>query len=179
MDTIQELRVEQVMTPAPACLEDDCTIAGALTFLVSQRYQAAPVIDAAGRAVGLVTRAGLIAWLERAVATADEALTLRDLMRGPVRELVDPTPLRCSAGMRLKDASKLLVREQAPVALVVRDGSVAGILSLRDVVRAVAYGDEAARTGHGHCFSPTGLPESCETDEDEDARLQLLASLRS
>jgi CBS domain-containing protein len=183
VDAIQDLRVEQVMTPAPVCLEEDCTIAGALGLLIAQRYQAAPVVEASGRLLGLVTRAGLLAWLSGVVASAAEDLTVRELMSAPVRSVVDARPLRCSSGMRLKDASKLLVREQAPVALVVRDGQLAGILSLRDVVRAMAYGDEPAAPtvghAHGHCFSPTGLPElGCE-DEDEDGRLiELLLAQR-
>lgn len=176
MDRVQELGVEQVMTPAPACLEQDCTLAGALAFLVREHYQAAPIVASDGELVGLLTRASLLAWLSRLVATGNADLTLGAVLSTGIGPALDRQPLRCSAGMRLKDASKILVRERAPAMLVVRDGRLVGILTLRDVVRAMAFGDEPVsldHVGHGRggCFSPNGLPERSDELVDDDERL--------
>ncbi len=173
MDRIQELDVEQVMTPAPACLEQTCTLAGALAFLVREHYQAAPIVGPDGQLIGVLTRASLLAWLSRLVEAGNADLALGAVLGTGIGPAIDHRPLRCSAGMRLKDASKLLVREHAPAMLVVRDGVLLGILTLRDVVRAMAFGDEPVRADHvghgqGGCFSPTGLPEHAAADDQDD-----------
>lgn len=184
MDRVQDLGVEQVMTPAPACLEQDCTLAGALSFLVREHYQAAPIVGADGQLAGVLTRANLLAWLSRLVETGNADLSLGAVLSTGIGPAIDRQPLRCSAGMRLKDASKILVREHAPAMLVVRDGRLVGILTLRDVVRAMAFGDEPVsldHVGHGRggCFSPNGLPErTVEHDDDEDQLLDRLLSER-
>ena len=181
MDRVQELRVEHVMTPAPVCLEEDCTLAGVLAFLVREHHQTAPILARDGQLAGVVTRAHLLAWLSGLLQDGGGDLTLREVMDRGIEPAIDRRPLRCSAGMRLKEASKLLLHEHAQAALVVRDGVLVGILTLRDVVRAMAYGDEhaAAGHGHGHCFTSDGLPEhACDPDqaaEEEYLLEQLLA----
>jgi CBS domain-containing protein len=181
MDRIQELRVDEVMTPAPVCLQAECTIAGAIAFLVREHYQAAPILDAAGQLVGLVTRTHLLGLLSTLLEGGHEHLTLGEVVARGIDDAIDRAPLRCSSGMRLKDASKLLVREHAPALLVVRDGRLVGILTLRDVVRAMAFGDEPVVAdhlvhgqGHGHCFTADGLPEQpCGENELEEERFLL------
>ncbi|MCO5166281.1 MAG: CBS domain-containing protein [Planctomycetes bacterium] len=179
MNHVQELRVEQVMTPAPVCLEQDCSLAGALAFLVREHYQAAPIVDRAGALVGVVTRANLLAWLNGLIEGPGRDLTLEELMSLGIGPAIDTDPLRCSAGMQLKEASKALVRDHAPAMLVVRDGRLVGILTLRDVVRAMAFGDERVPSDHvghgrGGCFSPTGAPENPRGSEEEDALAERL-----
>lgn len=173
MKQVQELLVEQVMTPAPVCLEQDCTIAGALAFLAREHYQTAPIVDRNGQLLGVVTRANLLGWLGQLLERGGGDMRLQEVMTSGIAPAIDSSPLRCSAGMRLKDASKMLVREHGSAMLVVRDGQVCGILTLHDVVRAMAFGDEpvpADHVGHGRggCFSPTGLPERLCGPEEED-----------
>lgn len=173
MNRVQELRVEQVMTPAPVCLEQDCTLAGALDFLVREHFQTAPIVDRGGKLLGVVARTHLLAWLRGLLEGGGADLTLGDVMARSITPAVDCAPLRCSPDMRLKDASKILVREHAPAMLVVREGHLAGILTLHDVVRAMAFGDEPVASDHvghgrGGCFSPTGLPEGHARPQSEE-----------
>lgn len=141
MNDVQTLLVEQVMTPAPVCLDEDCNLAGALAFLVREHYQAAPILDAHGKLTGIVTRASLLAWLER-LAASGTSVCLQELLDRKLGPAIDRAPVRCHPGAKLKDASRLLVREHVPAMLVVRDERLVGIVTLRDVVRAMAYGDE-------------------------------------
>ena len=141
MNDVQTLLVEQVMTPAPVCLDEDCNLAGALTFLVREHYQAAPILDRDGKLVGILTRASLLAWLSHVGATGSN-VSLRQLLERQLGPAIDRTPVRCAPDAKLKDASRLLVREHVPAMLVVRDERLVGIVTLRDVVRAMAYGDE-------------------------------------
>lgn len=183
MNHVQELLVEQVMTPAPVCLEQDCTLAGALSFLVREHYQTAPIVDRNGQLLGVVTRTNLLGWLGELLERGGRDLTLGEVMDTAIGPAIDADPLRCSAGMRLKDASKVLVREHAPAMLVLRDGRLIGILTLHDVVRAMAFGDEpmpSDHVGHGRggCFSPTGVPERpCRPEEEEDLAARLERNL--
>lgn len=141
MNDVQTLSVDQVMTPAPVCLDEDCNLAGALAFLVREHYQAAPILDGNGKLTGIVTRASLLAWLAR-LADSGSSLSLQDLLDRKLGPAIDRCPVRCASGTKLKDASRLLVREHVPAMLVVRDERLVGIVTLRDVVRAMAYGDE-------------------------------------
>lgn len=141
MNDVQTLRVEQVMTPAPVCLEEDCNLAGALGFLVREHYQAAPVLDQAGKLVGMVARKTLLAWLAH-LGQRGAGLTLDEVLDKNIAPAIDRTPLRCAPTTKLKEASRLLVREHQPAMLVVRGERLIGIMTLRDIVRAMGYGDE-------------------------------------
>ncbi len=172
MSRVQDLPVDSVMTPRPTCLDEGCSVSGALSFLNRERYQSAPVADRTGRVVGLVTRNGLFAWLCDALA-GSELLTLRELtLDRPLGQLVEPA-LRLPTGTRLAEAARRLVDAHAPAALVTRDDEVVGIVSLLDCARALAYGDAPTRVrGRGHCFSPDGSSEG-----DDVAERALLGSL--
>lgn len=145
MNDVQTLTVEKVMTPAPVCLDEDCNLAGALAFLVREHYQAAPILDSCGKLTGIVTRATLLAWLAR-LAESGSSLSLQELLDRKLGPAIERAPIRCAPGTKLKEASRLLVREHVPAMLVVRDERLVGIVTLRDVVRAMAYGDEPVAT---------------------------------
>lgn len=168
---IQDLPVERAMTPAPTCLDEGCSLSGALEFLLHERYQSAPVADRSGRVIGLVTRDGLLAWLHRALAAGDQ-LTLRELgLDRPLGRVVERA-LRLPAGTRLPEAARKLLEAQAPAALVMQDEEVVGILTRQDCVRVLACVDRPERIrGRGHCFSPDG------SSEGEVAERALLESL--
>lgn len=170
MTRVQDLLVDCAMTPVPTCLDEGCSVSGALAFLVRERYQSAPVADRAGRVTGLITRNGLLSWLCGVLSRAEEPRELG--LERPIGPLVEQA-LRLPAGTRLEDAARRLVEAQAPAALVTQGAEVVGILSLLDCVRAVAYGDQPARVrGRGHCFSPDGSSEG-----DDVAERALLDSL--
>lgn len=175
MIRIQDLPVECAMTPAPTCLDEGCSLSGALEFLVHERYQSAPVADRSGRVVGLVTRSGLLSWLCSAVAAT--ASSTRDLgLERPLGRVVEKA-LRFPMGTRLEEAARQLVEAEAPAALITQDNEVVGILSLQDCVRPLAYASRPERIrGRGHCFSPDGSSEG--EDVAERALLESLGASR-
>jgi CBS domain-containing protein len=173
VDRIQQVRVEQVMTPAPTCLEEGSSLAGALALLLGQRYQSLPVVGARGELLGVVTRSGILAVIA-GLAEQRPALPLREALGGGIAPAIEARPLTCAADLPLKEASRLLLRAQAPSALVLKGGALVGILTLQDVVRAMGYGDEPAPTesAHGHVFGPEGLPERAVNEAEEQALRQ-------
>lgn len=172
---VQELRVEQVMTPTPACLEERCTFAGALVFLMRNGYQSAPVVDAAGRVRGLLSRGGLLAWLSRALETDAMGLTLREVASRPIGPAVE-SPLRCQADARLDEAARRLLGHEAPAALVVRGEELVGILTPLDIVRAVGWAPEPPSVAQrrGHCFTPGAAPSTIADDAADQALMAVL-----
>lgn len=180
MARIEDLRIEHVMTPSPVCIDEGCTLAGALSLLLRQGYQSAPVIGREGELIGLLTRTGLLSWLSRCVERSDDA-SLSELMRSPVGPAME-RPLRFEASAPLKELSRGLVAHEAATGLVVREGRVVGIATLQDVARAVGYGDEPAAPrpahGHGHCFTANGLPESPTNETTERELMTLLLAQR-
>ena len=60
----------------------------------------------------------------------------------PVSRLVRRGPVTVEPHVTLRDVSELLVREEVGVALVVKEGASVGLISERDVVRAVAEGSD-------------------------------------
>ena len=172
MNRVQDLPIEGVMTPVPTCVDVQCSVSGALAFLVRERYQSAPVIDRCGRIMGLVTRNALLSWLSEALVSA-QALTLRELMLAGRLGLIVEPGLRIPADTLLQEAARRLVECEAPSALVTRDGEVVGILSLLDCVRALAYGDRPRSSrGRGHCFSPDGETEGSADAPGAQRRLE-------
>lgn len=57
----RERAVDQVMTPNPKTLRDDATIAAALSKMVDGKFRHLPVVDADGKAVGILSIRDLLA----------------------------------------------------------------------------------------------------------------------
>ena len=60
----------------------------------------------------------------------------------PVTRLVSRGPVTVAPTVTLRELSEVLVREEVGVALVMRDAMAVGLVSERDVVRAVADGHD-------------------------------------
>jgi CBS domain-containing protein len=57
---LQSRTATELMTPNPQSLRQDATVAEAAAFLSTRGFSAAPVIDEAGRPVGVVSRTDLL-----------------------------------------------------------------------------------------------------------------------
>ncbi|MCB1014284.1 MAG: CBS domain-containing protein [Acidimicrobiales bacterium] len=60
----------------------------------------------------------------------------------PLSDLVQRGAVTIPPSATLRDAAVVMAREEVGVVVVVSDGRAAGVLSERDVVRAVAEGDD-------------------------------------
>src|SRR5439155_968027 len=81
--------IAEVMTPNPVSLRADATLEEAVTFLVETGYSAAPVIDDAGRPVGVISRTDIVVYDRERLALPSAALHYfesADLIAGAVRE---------------------------------------------------------------------------------------------
>jgi CBS domain-containing protein len=147
----------ELMTPNPVSVREDASLREAIALLIDRGYSAAPVIDAAGRPVGVLSRTDvLIHDRERvehpipvAEYYAEEMLTAdhEALGEGFQVERVDPTPVRdvmtpavfavgpeASAARVVREMLALKVHR---LFVVDRDGVLIGVISALDVLRCL------------------------------------------
>lgn len=142
-----DLQVRDVMTRDVRSIMLDATTGAAVESLLGQPFRALPVVDADGRVVGvvsngdLVTRGGLAARLELlgAMTGEDRGPYLQGLPKRTIAEVMTANPVTVPPTATLTEATHLIVAQhlkRLPVAAA--DGTLVGILSRADILRAVA-----------------------------------------
>ena len=126
--------IADVMSRDVACVRDDVGMESLEALFENRHISGAPVVDAAGFPIGMVTRSDLVR--ER----RENEATVRDLMTPLAYTMREDDPLsRAAAVMAIEGVHHLPI--------VAADGRVVGILSSLDFVRWVAaqsaFADEA------------------------------------
>lgn len=138
-----------IMTIDVCTFAPETTVLEAARLLVDRRISGAPVVDAAGRVIGIVSEGDLIrraelgtekewsGWREFLMAKRtlahefikSHATRIGDIMTAPVWTVNEDTTLA--------DLAELFERKNIRRAPVVRDGKLCGIVSRADMVRAL------------------------------------------
>jgi CBS domain-containing protein len=138
---VRELMAE-ALTAGP-----DWPVRRAAVLLVEHDLPAAPVVDGAGRLVGMVSEMDLI----RDDIEADPRGQQRPLPRGqaPLPRTVDEVMTRdvlaLPAGSDIHEAVALMVREKVRSLPVLEGDRVVGMISRRDVLRLLVLDSETIR----------------------------------
>jgi CBS domain-containing protein len=137
-----------LMTPGPKSVRRDATVAEAVAFL-GRGFSAAPVIDEAGRPVGVVSRTDLLRSQQRTSVyvlgppgRGSEAVEVPDETR--VGEVM--TPAVFSVGLDTPGKTvveSLLALNVRRVFVVDDDGVLVGVISAFDVLRGLRDQDAA------------------------------------
>jgi CBS domain-containing protein len=145
-----ELTAADLMTPNPVSLRDTAPFEEAVAFLTDQGYSAAPVIDAAGRPVGVISRTDIVVYERRRIAAApsafdcyeraeladapelpeQETATVRDLMTAALFSAAPETP---AANV----AEQMVAMNVHRLFVVDHDGVLVGVISALDLLRHV------------------------------------------
>ena len=139
----------QAMTHPVVTVPADATVFAAADILLGSRISAAPVVDADGKLVGIVSEADLMnrpevgtvpakSWLQRLLA--DNALLARDYIRSHSHRVADVmTREVITAGERtqLAEIAKLMERHRIKRVPIVRDGKVIGIVSRANLLQGL------------------------------------------
>jgi CBS domain-containing protein len=172
------MRAMDVMTTDVITVDPDTTVQALATLLAERGISGAPVVDASGRLVGVVSEGDLLHrtevgaarrhrvrrrswWLDDyASANAreyikDHGRTVRDVMTRDVVTVTEDT--------ELADVAALLEAKRIKRVPVIRDGKVVGIISRANIVRAVGA-TKGARAPAGE-------------DDDRSIRARLLGEL--
>jgi CBS-domain-containing membrane protein len=143
------MHASQVMTRSVVTVPADATVYAAADILLGARISAAPVVDADGRMVGIVSEADLMnrpeagtlpakSWLQRLLA--DEARLARDYVRSHSHHVADVmTREVVTADERtpLLEIAALMQRNSIKRLPVVRDGKVVGIVSRANLLQGL------------------------------------------
>jgi CBS domain-containing protein len=161
-----------LMTPDPLSIRADATVREAVTFLTDKGFSAAPVIDKAGRPVGVLSRSDIIVYdrekveylepvpeyYEKGTITAPtgeplgngfqvekaDSVQVRDIMT-PIVFSVSPETPACNV------VENMLTLRVHRLFVVARDGTLIGVISALDVLKHLHPGPPAsAPTANRH-----------------------------
>lgn len=149
--TLQARTAAELMTTNPQSLRRDATVAEAAAFLSTRGFSAAPVIDEAGRPVGVVSRTDL---LRHHGQKAVRLLAAPPGYEGDGSELDTNTPVRdvmtpavfCvhADAPTAKVVAKMLALDVRRLFVVDDDGVLVGVVSAFDVLRGLDRSFRAA-----------------------------------
>lgn len=122
-----ELTARDLMTPSVLTVSPDQPVEAALKILVENRVTGLPVVDETGRLKGIFTETDRLNLLSSHRDTA--SVRVRDVMtRGVITVDEDAT---------IEEINQLLLRANVRRVPVMRDGRIVGVVSRRDLVRAL------------------------------------------
>ncbi|MEM7435337.1 MAG: CBS domain-containing protein [Myxococcota bacterium] len=127
-----EMPVDDYMTAPVHVLRLGETLVAANDVFVAHGVSAIGVVDDAGALKGVVSRTDL---LHAAVYEAGQAFRVPGR---PVEEIMQSPAVEVSRGTPLSVAAKAMVKERVHRVFVTADGAVQGVVSTRDLMRAVA-----------------------------------------
>ena len=135
------MRICEVMSSPVVTVQPDTQLKDVASTLIEHGINAAPVIDASDRLVGIVSEADLLS-LEAppgpgSVASWASRHTVREVMSQSVYTLTEDTDATAAARMMLRHNLKSVP--------VVAGDRVVGIVARRDLLRLVARGDDDIR----------------------------------
>jgi len=128
---LKERKAADLMTPNPVSIREAATVREAVELLTRRGISGAPVIDHAGRPVGVISRADIVVHDREAVDPAADAERVRDIMTPAVFCVAPEAP----ASRVVREMIELKVHRL----FVVDDrGTLVGVISALDVLRHLA-----------------------------------------
>ncbi len=143
------MKVRDVMTTTPVVARPESSLEEAAKLMINNRISGLPVVDLAGRVVGMITEGDLIrraelgtdgrapSWLSQFLAPGRAAerfvhthgLVVRDVMTGEVLSVEPDTPLI--------EVVQVMESQQVKRLPVVDNGRLVGVVSRADLLRAL------------------------------------------
>lgn len=127
-------RIEQIMTREVASLSSDATPRDAAFLLLDRKVSAMPLMNE-GRLMGIVTETDFLKWLTSATGARSAA----EFLRREVRELMRMSVITAAPVAPIGDIVDVFRRRRIRHLPIVSDGQLLGIVSDRDVRRALGW----------------------------------------
>ena len=141
---LEGVRVRDLMTPSPVSVRHGATVREAAAFLTERGIGAAPVVNDAGRAVGVLSRFDVLLAVNAGVEGA------------PVREVMTPSVIAVRPHAPALDALDHMVRHMVRRVFVVDDAGVPiGVVTMSDLCRGLTAQ-----------WSLPSLPPEVDSDEE-------------
>ncbi len=123
---LEDLRVRDLMTGNPVSIRHGITVREAAAFLAEQGIGAAPVVNDAGRAVGVLSRSDVLLAVNAGVEGA------------PVREVMSPAVIAVRPDAHALQAYEVLLRCAVRRVFVTdEEGVPVGVVSVTDLFRGL------------------------------------------
>ncbi len=131
------MRVAELMQPNVRSISADDTILDAVTTMADSRISGLPVVDSAGRILGVVTATDIL----QAESEQGDSKARRQLFeQTPVRDLMTPTPHLIAPDDDIREAAKHMLYVDVRRLFVAEKGRLVGVISQTDIAHAVATG---------------------------------------
>jgi CBS domain-containing protein len=128
-----------LMMSNPVSVRGDATVAEALTLLTDRGFSAAPVIDEAGRPIGVLSRADILVHEREQVDRKPAARTDPQFTR--VRDVMTPVVFSVSPETSARRVvEELLLLKVHRLFVVDSDSVLTGVISVQDVLRHLRPG---------------------------------------
>ena len=170
------MRAYQIMTPRVATVRTDTPIAEAAELMLAKRISGLPVLDTAGKLVGIVSEGDFVRRSE--IGTQRQRSSWLAFLFGPgklaaefvreegrtVGDVMTQDPVTIAEDAPLEEVVKIMERRGIKRLPVLRNGTLVGIVTRANLLQAVAN------------LARTAVPPSASDDE---VRKQILESLES
>jgi CBS domain-containing protein len=131
------MRVSELMQIELQTVSPETPVTDVFVALAESRISALPVVDDAGRLVGVISKTDILASEEDAEGEADRA-ALFD--RTPVRDLMTSPALTISPDAIVREAAQRMLAAGVHRLFVTDGDRAVGIISMTDILQAVAAG---------------------------------------
>ena len=129
-----------LMTPNPVSLRGSATVPEVVAFLTDTGFSAAPVIDDAGRPVGVISRTDVVVY-ERARSTSAAGGPAGSSAALRAADLMTPVVLSVSPGASALEVARQMVHQNVHRLFVTEGSALVGVISALDLLRHFSAGD--------------------------------------
>ena len=141
------MQARQIMTSPVVTVRSDTTVREAATLLLENRITAAPVLDAGGELIGIVSESDLV--VDRfSHDPRNQVRPVQDEPPGPqtVGEVMTPPVIALGPSADAADLAQTMLGADIHSVPIVEGATVIGIASRRDLLRTLVRDDAAIRT---------------------------------
>ena len=141
------MQARQIMTSPVVTVRSDTTVREAATLLLENRITAAPVLDAGGELIGIVSESDLV--VDRfGHDPRNQVRPVQDEPPGPqtVGEVMTTPVIALGPSADAADLAQTMLGSDVRSVPIVEGATVIGIVSRRDLLRTLVRDDDAIRT---------------------------------
>jgi acetoin utilization protein AcuB len=139
--------VSEWMTRDPVTLSPDAPLSRAAGLMAKRRVRRVPVVDGAGRLVGIVTKSDLLAACPPTVNPFSAGALVGDDLPGTVETVMARSPVTVRGESPIELAAHLMLRHRIGGLPVLVGGALAGIVTESDIFRAFSAALGAREAG--------------------------------
>jgi CBS domain-containing protein len=132
------MKVADIMQTPVRTVTSDTPISEVVVSLADAQVSGLPVVDTRGRVVGVVSSTDLIAAQAETRSTQERQNLLDQTAAG---DLMTRTPLMIESTAEVQEAARHMLYAEVRRLFVEEEGTLVGVISQTDIVRAVATGE--------------------------------------